>query len=209
VVGNPMAVFQPSQSNIYTPLSVGGALRAGGGLTVSGGALNAQSGLTVSGGVLQAGGGMNIYGPVTFTGGPQILRDSMLILNYAPKSVSAATAILGSDDTSQPLQLVIYRSTGGQQAYWGFQSQETGIATRNLVFNQYAGNVLVGTANDTGSGAPLQIAGSIQLANAAPPTCDARHRGEILYSAGTTGVKDSVEVCAKDALDAYAWRPIY
>jgi hypothetical protein len=34
-------------------------------------------------------------------------------------------------------------------------------------------------------------------------------RGWYWDTQGTTGVKDSVQVCAKDAADAYAWRTIY
>ena len=41
------------------------------------------------------------------------------------------------------------------------------------------------------------------------PTCSASERGKIWISEGGAGVKDTVEVCAKDAADAYAWRTIY
>jgi ABC-type xylose transport system substrate-binding protein len=53
--------------------------------------------------------------------------------------------------------------------------------------------------------------GNLQLgiANAATPTCDAAHRGIIQYIGGGAGVKDKVEVCGKDAANAYAWRVIY
>jgi hypothetical protein len=53
--------------------------------------------------------------------------------------------------------------------------------------------------------------GNIQLGigNAATPTCDAAHRGIIQYIGGGAGVKDKVEVCGKDAANAYAWRVLY
>lgn len=41
------------------------------------------------------------------------------------------------------------------------------------------------------------------------PTCASGIRGTYWYTQGGTGVKDNVEVCAKDAADAYAWRTIY
>lgn len=41
------------------------------------------------------------------------------------------------------------------------------------------------------------------------PTCDASARGTIWLEEGGAGVKDTVDVCAKDAGDAYAWRTIY
>jgi len=44
------------------------------------------------------------------------------------------------------------------------------------------------------------------------PTCDVTVRGTFWVTQGITGggaTKDSVEVCAKDAGDVYAWRTIY
>jgi hypothetical protein len=44
---------------------------------------------------------------------------------------------------------------------------------------------------------------------ASKPTCASGIRGTYWYFSGGTGVKDTVEVCAKDVADAYAWRTIY
>ena len=41
------------------------------------------------------------------------------------------------------------------------------------------------------------------------PTCDDTHRGRLWQTYGGAGVKDSLEVCAKDVSDAYAWRALY
>lgn len=41
------------------------------------------------------------------------------------------------------------------------------------------------------------------------PTCDVDHRGAYWHEFSGAGVKDTVEVCAKDAADAYAWRTLY
>lgn len=41
------------------------------------------------------------------------------------------------------------------------------------------------------------------------PICDSDHHGLFWVTQGGIGVKDSVEVCAKDASDIYAWRTIY
>jgi hypothetical protein len=41
------------------------------------------------------------------------------------------------------------------------------------------------------------------------PTCNANHRFELNFVPGAIGVKDIVQVCAKDATDAYAWRTVY
>lgn len=49
----------------------------------------------------------------------------------------------------------------------------------------------------------------LSLQTGAKPTCAAAERGTLWYVAGGAGVKDTVEVCAKDASDVYAWRAIY
>jgi hypothetical protein len=49
----------------------------------------------------------------------------------------------------------------------------------------------------------------VDTATTPQPTCDVNARGTFWSVYGTTGVKDSVQVCAKDAGDAYAWRTIY
>jgi hypothetical protein len=41
------------------------------------------------------------------------------------------------------------------------------------------------------------------------PTCNSGNRGTFWQVFSGAGVKDTVEVCAKDAGDAYAWRTIY
>jgi hypothetical protein len=41
------------------------------------------------------------------------------------------------------------------------------------------------------------------------PTCGASVRGRVWFVAGGTGVKDSLNVCAKDATGAFAWRTLY
>jgi hypothetical protein len=54
--------------------------------------------------------------------------------------------------------------------------------------------------------------GQLQLAKGsggAKPACASGTRGSFWYEPSGAGVKDTVEVCAKDAGDAYAWRTIY
>ncbi len=69
------------------------------------------------------------------------------------------------------------------------------------------GNVGIGT---TGPGQKLEVNGGVRLNTAtAKPTCDATTRGTFWMAQGGAGVKDTVEVCAKDVADAYAWRTLY
>lgn len=79
--------------------------------------------------------------------------------------------------------------------------------------------VVLGRATDTAviggktvqaSGALLQVGGGgIQIVGATQPSCDAAHRGAIWYVAGGPGVKDTLNICAKDTADSYFWRIIY
>lgn len=41
------------------------------------------------------------------------------------------------------------------------------------------------------------------------PACSTLVRGRLWFVAGASGVKDSLSVCARDATNAYAWRPLY
>lgn len=50
---------------------------------------------------------------------------------------------------------------------------------------------------------------SLRMTGASRPTCDSNARGTFWYAPGAGGVKDTVDVCTKDAGDAYAWRTIY
>ena len=43
----------------------------------------------------------------------------------------------------------------------------------------------------------------------AQPACSSLSRGRLWFVPGTTGVKDGLTVCAKDAMDVYAWRTLY
>jgi hypothetical protein len=53
-------------------------------------------------------------------------------------------------------------------------------------------------------------AGGLQAAGlVAPPACASGYGGLIWYIAGATGVKDAVQVCAKDAGNTFAWRTLY
>jgi hypothetical protein len=73
------------------------------------------------------------------------------------------------------------------------------------VRNDGSDKVQIGDATHAAS-AP----GGIAVATSGPqPRCDATHRGWFWFAAGGAGVKDTVQVCAKDASNTFAWRAVY
>ncbi|PLY16314.1 MAG: hypothetical protein C0631_04065, partial [Sedimenticola sp.] len=72
------------------------------------------------------------------------------------------------------------------------------------------GNVGIGTGNTTMPTQKLEVNGGIRMNPAtAKPECTESARGTFWFTQGGTGVKDSLEVCAKDEFDDYAWRTMY
>lgn len=62
----------------------------------------------------------------------------------------------------------------------------------------------------TQTGNSVTIAARLATLPSGPqPACAAATGGTMWYTPGGTGIKDNVQVCAKDAADAYAWRTIY
>jgi len=55
----------------------------------------------------------------------------------------------------------------------------------------------------------IDSTGGIQLNTGAQPACDLSTRGTLWFTQSASGVKDTLEVCAKDATDAYAWRTVW
>lgn len=92
----------------------------------------------------------------------------------------------------------------------------TYLATRNaanssdmLLIGANTNNAIVLGSTFNPAGTRIIFANQPQLFSQAAPTCDATTRGTFNYLAGGGGVKDSVQICAKDASDVYAWRTIY
>ena len=55
----------------------------------------------------------------------------------------------------------------------------------------------------------LHASAGVQFDSQSAPPCSAATRGQFNYTAGGRGVKDSVQICAKDAGDNFAWRTLY
>jgi hypothetical protein len=98
------------------------------------------------------------------------------------------------------------RGEPGSAAGLYFSTAIVGSYTERMTIKSN-GNVGIGT---TGPGQKLEVNGGVRLNTAtAKPTCDSTTRGTFWMAQGGAGVKDTVEVCAKDVADAYAWRTLY
>jgi hypothetical protein len=86
-------------------------------------------------------------------------------------------------------------------------------ATNTNAYGVYVEDITGGGTKNraifTAGAAVSEFGGGVIPGNAAAPTCDSAHRGIFWYQPGTAGVKDVVEVCAKDVSNVYAWRSIY
>jgi len=105
----------------------------------------------------------------------------------------------------------VFFGTGstGFSAYCNSGATVDGPVTASLVLRiGYTGNMGVGVAT---AQQKVEVNGGIRLNTAtAQPACDAAvSRGTFWVVQGAAGTKDSVQVCAKDAANAYAWRTIY
>lgn len=70
-----------------------------------------------------------------------------------------------------------------------------------------AGNIGIGSTAPTQK---LEVGGGVRInTSSAQPTCNDTTRGTFWFFQGGTGVKDTAQVCAKDAFNAYAWRTLY
>lgn len=140
----------------------------------------------------------------------------------ASKSTTTITATVGTFSAADVGKYFIWGDTGGTtDKITGYTdsthvtvadsatiASQTGyVRVTNLYVASATGNVGIGTNNPTEK---LEVNGGMRLnTTTAKPTCDATHRGTFWVNQGAAGVKDNVEVCAKDAADAYAWRTIY
>lgn len=82
----------------------------------------------------------------------------------------------------------------------------------NIVGANMTSSITFGTTNNGSTTTNwLKIAGDggLQYLTGLKPVCDAAHRGTTYYTAGSSGVKDTFDVCAKDVSDVYSWRAIY
>ena len=106
-------------------------------------------------------------------------------INYTPAS-GAVAGVIGVDNAA-----------GTANSYAGYFVGDS----------YFSGEVGIGT---TTPGQKLEVNGGIRLnTTTSKPTCDVDTRGTLWFTQGGTSVADTLEVCAKNAGDTYAWVPLY
>lgn len=98
---------------------------------------------------------------------------------------------------------------GSQAGYWEADSNLFAISNTNT--GTRANYFMFGKMDSTTpANQYLTVNGGLTLGTTTTaPTCDSSRRGQFWYSPGGAGAKDAVQVCAKAADNAYAWRTIY
>ncbi len=118
--------------------------------------------------------------------------------------LSCSGCVLASSITQFPastIPLATWSASGGS---WASGSSE--VALQGVGPGFVAGSNV--TLTQTGNS--LTIAASLEaLPSGAQPTCTVSTGGFLWYLPGASGVKDTIQVCAKDATNTYSWRTLY
>jgi hypothetical protein len=167
---------------------------------------------------------------------PSVFNQNVSFVNraYTTNAISAEQWSTATSSTAEKWYLqgnatnhtvsMMYTPAGGAAVgQWGWAFYGTNLTgwscgATNCYVDALSGNMRlrIGSANTLflGSNAQLSDTGTLttlnlKLTGQAQPTCSSGTPGQFWYSGHSTGVKDSVAVCAADATNTYAWRTIY
>lgn len=101
----------------------------------------------------------------------------------------------GSALSTAGAKIASFRNNGTEKAY---------VDKDGNIVSGSTGYIYAGTSLNSTTGLQINRGGG-----SSKPTCDSSTRGTFWVVSNGAGVKDTVEVCAKDAGDAYDWRTIY
>jgi hypothetical protein len=222
ITGTTASTIDVGAGNALNLQTVGnGAVNTGTGLVTMGGDATVVGALTV-GSCTGCGGGV----PTTITVADTNDATTYLALfedatgDLGPKTDAGLTYVanLGQLDMNTNTASINFRGTGDSTVQFNDAGNikiydYTGDDSLNL--ETALGNVTMLTSGEVGIGTygptqKLEVNGGVRLnTNTAKPACGVSVRGTFWAVKSGAGVKDTVEVCAKDAGDSYAWRTIY
>ncbi len=119
-------------------------------------------------------------------------------------ALTCSGCVLAASVTQFPPGTVPLANWSASSGAWLTGNNDVALQSGGPVF--VAGsNVSVAQAGDT-----VTIEAYLESLPSGPqPTCSSTTGGFMWYIPGVTGVKDTVQVCAKDATNTYAWRTLY
>lgn len=115
-------------------------------------------------------------------------------------------------------QVTLNQAGNGNNALYGKRVTDTSPTGNLMLFQNQAGSVdlfkvdvsgAVTLNSATGVQDVLTVSNAIQLTTGTRPTCSVTYRGTLWFVAGGAGVADTLEVCRKSSLDAYAWVSLF
>lgn len=176
--------------------------------TVSYGLLNANDGgdfdntttLPASRWVRPGGTAMGNITTTQITNTGDLYQGSSAYIKSATPSTGYALIVPGSATTTGRYELW---DTAGVRI--GYMGDDNG----NLKFTANKGQMKFSATNGFVFDGDVILNNKLKLGSVASYTCNSAARGHLNYIAGAAGAKDILQVCTKDAADAYAWRTIY
>ena len=161
-------------------------------------------------------GALAVSGALTVSGtGTHILAGKALVNTTTDPITAYASELIVSGDAAltSANPILWYFETGQAVDEGGWAAYVDGKQYRLATVNN-ANTVAVNAFTiDRGTGTAITSLNMIAAFNiedaGSKPTCDSSKRGWLWMDDSGAGVKDTEEVCAKDAADAYAWRVIY
>lgn len=112
-------------------------------------------------------------------------------------------------------QVTANQGANGNTIFYGKRTTDSGPTGNLILFQNQAANIdlfkvdvngAMTLNSTTGLQDVLTVGNAVQLTTGTRPTCDVTYRGTMWYVAGGTGVADTIAICSKSGVDAYAWR---
>lgn len=170
------------------------------GLHVKGGAFPDNT-LRVEGNETTQGGGILSY--MKRTSGLPLINDRLGFMLFGTLSGASALHAAGLESKAEGNWTV--SSTPSNFAFFTTPSGSSTRVERMRLTG--AGNVGIGTTNPSQK---LEVNGGVMLnTSTAKPTCNSTTRGTMWFTKAGVGAADTLEVCAKDASENYAWNELF
>lgn len=213
--GKTVATFTEAGLDITGDLAVGGTFSAvsgaGANTTLSNLGTTAINASLLPGGSVNLGAFNNPWGSAYVSALFMYSSGAVKQIEFQPTGQTSPSGLktgptLAGTVNGNPLTVYTASATGATN------SSEINIETGNTDTG-VAGNINLRAGVPSGAGTAGKVVATGQglqlVATGTKPACAVGVRGTIFYTPGAGGVADALEVCRKDAADAYAWVALY